>query len=83
MSAAQTQATIQSTRRSYTILTPQVKFALFTVQGALNVASLREALMAFLAEQGWDEAKIEREYLRYALRCRRNGKENLFPGGKV
>lgn len=83
MTAAQTQAEIQSTRRTYTVLKPQEKYAVYSATGRLNAESIRELLFEALEARGWDRGRIRREYLRYVLRCEKDGVENLFPGGRV
>lgn len=76
-------AEIQATRRTYTTFDPQTKYAIWRVMGALNGLTLKTLVCEALRGRGWDRARIQREYLAYAMRCDKRGEENLFPGGRV
>lgn len=83
MSAAHEQATVQTTRRTYTLLKPQMKHAIWAETGRLNSAALKELLVEALTARGWTEDRIESEYIEYVRKCRRKGLENMFPGGRI
>jgi hypothetical protein len=85
MSAGQvlTSPVIQTTRTTRTTLGPKQKYAVYAATGELSSESVRLLVLEALAARGWNEERINAEYLRYVTECTQNGEENLFPGGRL
>lgn len=68
--------------RCLTYLKADVRFALDKVgeseEDDTRAETIRELVLAALHELGWTEQRIKAEYLRFALGCAEQGKDNPY-----
>lgn len=68
--------------RCLTYLKPELRFVIDKVgeteEDDTRAETIRELVLAALAEMGWTEQRIKAEYLRFALQCAERGEANPY-----